>query len=308
MNRIITCFSLLIILLSLTNNCTGQDIFPELRGPYLGQKPPGMKPEIFAPEIISTNVTEGSVVFTRDNTMFLFSRRSEGILFMRQVNGRWTAPELASFSVGDIDWDFTLAPDDKTLFISSKRPDVIGGDLLSKYRIWKAERNGNNWSEPLLLPPPVNSGQHDSFASVTEDGTLYFFSDRVDGLGSADIYLSKKAGNDYPEVENLGSPINTSYRDFDAFIDPKEKYLIFCSNKPGGYGKTDLYISFRTDANNWSSPVNMGDKINSEDYEVIPYVTSDRKYFFFTSDRAGNGDIYWIDAKIIKTLRKKAGH
>ncbi len=277
--------------------------WPVLKGPYLGQKPPGMTPEIFAQGIISTDVTEGCVAFTRDNTLFLFSRRGEGIFFMQQINGRWTTPELASFSAGELDWDFAIAPDDKTLFVASRRPDVKGGDTLSVYRIWKSERSGVNWSAPKLLTAPVNSGQHDSYASITEDGTLYFFSNREGGLGRADIYRSKKIGIDYPEVENLGPPINTVYRDLDAYVDPRELYLIFSSNKPGGFGKTDLYISFRTTENTWSAPVNMGEKINSESYEVIPYVTPDRKYFFFVSDKVGNGEIYWVDAKIIENLK-----
>ncbi|MFC1565191.1 hypothetical protein ACFL6G_09665 [candidate division KSB1 bacterium] len=277
--------------------------FPVLKGPYLGQKPPGMTPEIFAPGVISTNVTEGCIALTRDNKLLLFARRGRGILYMQQIDGKWTAPEPASFSAGTLDWDFFIAPDDKTLFVSSRRPDVFGGDTLQVYRIWKSEWSGVNWSAPVLLPAPINSGQHDSFASITEGGTLYFFSNRQGGLGRADIYRSRRIGNDYPEVENLGSPINTEHRDLDAYVDPGEQYMIFCSNRPGGFGKTDLYISFRTKENTWSDPVNMGKKINSEAYEVIPYITPDRKYFFFVSDRDGNGEVYWVDAKIIEELK-----
>lgn len=285
--------------------CTQKEGFPVLKGPYLGQKPPGLYPEVFAPGIISTDVNEGCVSFTHDNTLFLFTRSGKGILLMQQINGRWTPPKLAPFSAGTCDWDFMLAPDDKTVFVSSGRADEKGGDTLRDYRIWVSERNGDNWSIPVLLLAPVNTGHHDSYPSITEDGTLYFFSNRSGGLGEGDIYRSKKVNGQYPEVENLGSPINTSYHEVDPYVDPGESYIIFCSDKPGGFGEADFYISFRAKEGTWSNPVNMGAKINSKAAEYIPYVTPDGKYFFFTSNKAGNREIYWVDAKVIEDLRPK---
>ena len=79
--------------------------------------------------------------------------------------------------------------------------------------------------------------------------------------------------------------------------------MIFCSDKPGGMGDADFYISFSTDEGSWSEPVNMGANINSEGAEYIPYVSPDGKYFFFTSDKSGNWDIYWVDAGIIEELK-----
>ena len=286
-------------------NCSKKNDFPVLKGPYLGQKLPGMTPEVFAPGIISTDVSEGCVSFTQNNNLFLFTRSGKGILLMQQVNGKWTAPELAPFSAGKCDWDFMLAPDDKTVFVSSGRPDKKGGDTLRDYRIWVSERNGDNWSTPVLLPAPVNTGQHDSYPAITDDGTLYFFSNRDGGLGEGDIYRSGKIGSKYPDVDNLGSPINTSYHEVDPYIAPKENYMIFCSDRPGGFGDADFYISFRTKEGIWSNPINMGAKINSKAAEYIPYVTSDGKYFFFTSNKPGNREIYWVDAKVIEDLRPK---
>ena len=82
-----------------------------------------------------------------------------------------------------------------------------------------------------------------------------------------------------------------------------QEQLGFASDRPGGYGKADFYISFRN-GTTWSDPVNMGSKFNTTENEYIPYVSPDEKYFFFTSSITGNREIYWVDAKIIKSFRK----
>ena len=280
--------------------------FPDLKGPYLGQKPPGLIPEVFAPGIISTDATEGSSSFSKDGNIYLFARARadiEGILIMKKKEGIWQKPILAPFSAGKYDWDFMLAPDDKTVFVASGRPLKKGKVPPKDHSIWMSERIDKGWTEPQLLPFPVNSGQHDSYPSVSEEKTLYFFSRRKGGCGQGDIYRSKIADGQYRAVENIGSPINTEYHEVDPFIAPDESYLIFCSDKPGGYGKTDIYITFRNKKGRWSQPVNMGEKINSSFQEYIPNVTPDGKYFFFTTNKTGNRDIYWVDAKIIDALK-----
>jgi Tol biopolymer transport system component len=106
----------------------------------------------------------------------------------------------------------------------------------------------------------------------------------------------------YRDVENLGAPINTKYHEVDPFIAPNESYLIFCSEKPGGFGRADIYVTFRSKRGEWSEPVNMGENINSSHSEYIPYVTPDGRYFFFTSNKSGDRDIYWVDAKVVGDL------
>lgn len=211
---------------------------------------------------------------------------------MQQVNSVWSKPQLAPFSAGKYDWDFMLAPDNKTVYIASGRPPQEGGEPQKNYRIWTSKLTKKDWSEPLLLPFPVNSGQHDSDPSLTENNTLYFFSNRDGGLGEGDIYKSKMINGQYKNVENLGMPVNTKYHEVDPFFAPDKSYLITCSNKPGGFGSFDIYISFQKADGLWTKPKNMGDKINSESTEYIPYVTPDNKYFFFTSDKSKNREIY----------------
>lgn len=279
---------------------------PQLKGPYLGQTPPGETPELFAPGVVCTDANEGCVSFSRDGNLFLFTRGGDlnpGIMMMEQTDGIWTQPKLASFSAGKTDWDFMLAPDDSTVFVSSGRPEKNGEEPLRNYRIWVSQRTGNKWSVPRMLPAPVNSGQHDSYPAITSDGTLYFFSRRSGGMGEGDIYMARRINGKYPEVKNLGTPINTEYHEVDPYISPDESYMIFCSMKPGGYGHADIYITYRQPDGSWSDPKNMGDKINSKYAEYIPYVSPDGKYFFFTTNKSGQRDIYWMSSGIIRKLR-----
>ena len=280
--------------------------FPVLEGPYLGQNPPGMTPEVFAPGIISTDATEGASSFAHDHSFYLFARArslEDGILITEQRNGSWSKPRLAAFSAGAHDWDFMLAPDGKTVFVASGRPADSQEVTLQYHRIWVSKRVEQGWSTPQLLPPPVNTGQHDSYPSITTDGTLYFFSRRDGGLGLADIYKSTASGGKFTNVKNLGETINTEYHEVDPYIAPDESYLIFCSDRPGGFGKDDFYITFRRTNGSWTEPHNMGAKFNTAHHEYIPYVTPDGKYFFFTSNVGGDRDIFWVDARVIEEFR-----
>jgi len=301
----VTCYpaSLSRALVELYNNVD----YSQLSGPYLGQTPPGIEPEIFAPGIISTGANEGSSFFSKDGKTFMFTRGNaplSGIFIMKKEDGIWSPPVLAPFSAGQDDWDFTLSPDNQKVVISSGRPIVKDGESVTDYRLWISEKSPDGWSEPWLLPYPVNSGQHDSYPSLTADETLYFFSNRTGGHGRADLYISRKENGKYSEVKLLEEPLNSTSGDLDPYIAPDESYLVICSDRPGGYGSYDIYIAFREPDGEWSDPVNMGEKINSSGSEYIPGVSPDGKYFFFTSNKSGDRDIYWVDTSIFKVLKK----
>jgi Tol biopolymer transport system component len=224
---------------------------------------------------------------------------------MENKNGVWSRPYQAPFAFKGQDGDFMVAPDGKKIFIASGRPLIKGAQPTRNHNIWVVERTSAGWSQPRPLEHPINTDWHESYPSVTKDGTLYFFKRFKDPEGKADIYRSRLVDGKYTKVKKLGGKINTKYNDLDGFIAQDESYLIFCSDRPGGYGNYDFYISFRKNGDSWTEPVNMGEKINSSAAEWIPYVTPDGKYFFFTSNKSGNREIYWVDAKIIEELKPK---
>jgi len=280
------------------------------QGVYLGLEPPGLKAEVFLPDILA-NVERGTCSgFMYNGNLFIFKLLSperdwkhEPVYITEFRDGSWTEPGVAPFS--DLfPYNFTVAPDGKTLYFTSLRSAEDHGTILKQADVWKVEKTTDGWTEPETFGPPVNSVDNfENYPSITADGSLYFMSFRDDGLGEDDIYRLELVNGEYLELENIGPPVNTMHPEVDPFISADESYLIFCSDKPGGFGSFDLYISFRKPDASWTTPLNMGESINTAGAEFRPSVTPDQRYFFFTSDRSGIGEIFWISADIIQSLK-----
>ncbi len=293
-------FSLLLI--TATSVIAQQNDFPKLTGPYLGQKPSGMMPEMFAPGIISTEASEGSSGFARNGMVFIFQRFIDGECYtfmMTRTDNIWSKPELIPFWKQLIhNGDFIISPDDKTMFYQVKQQvsDRLDSD------IWQVTLGRDSSEQRHALQSPINTPYDESYASRARSGDLYFFSQRPGGLGQSDLYMSEYENGIYTDPTNLKT-LNTQFHEWDPYIAPDESYLIFCSTKPEGMGMDDLYISFKNKENQWCDPVHMGNMINSPYSENRPYVTNDGRFFFYTSSKRGNRDIYWVDAKIIEELK-----
>ena len=280
--------------------------FSHLTGPYLGQSPPVMAPELFAPGIISTDAGEGCSGWGNDIEYFIFQRWLDGksrLYIMNQINGVWSAPELLPFVDKYQVGDFTIAPDGKTMVFASKIfIDEIGSESEGG-NIWIVEKTETGWSEPKHIGLGINTKYHDSYPCLTANRNLFFFSRRPGGYGDSDLYMSKFIEGKYQAPVNLGQKLNTEYHEWDTYTAPDESYMIYCSMMPGGMGSDDLYVTFKTGDGSWSEPVNMGTEINTDKSENRPYVSPDEKYFFYTSNKRGNRNIYWMDAKIIDELK-----
>ena len=263
-------------------------------GPYLGQTPPSLEPQVFAPDIITLpNRSEWTGSFTPDGREFYFTISNpswtvNAIMVTSLVEGVWSTPTAASFSGRYIDWTVYLSPDGRRLFFNSSRPSNNWLD----FNIWMCERQGSAWSEPVKLA--INSTSNDYAGNCTEGGTLYFSSERD---GSIAIFRSVPVAGEYVTVEKLDSPINSGHDEQCPWIAPDESYLIFASNLQGN---KDLYISYRNQDDSWTEPVNLGLPVNTWDDEWNPSVSPDGKYLFYGRGRAIDGtnenlDLYWVD-------------
>lgn len=283
-------------------NWAQNDEFPVLKGDYLGQKPPGITPEIFAPGIVSTNKSEFNAAFSPDQKYFFFSVNESGretMKFMEYKNNQWTPPQYAPFVSSRNDCDPFFSHDGSRLYFISTRPKKSNKGS-KDWDIWYVEKMDSGWTEPRNIGPPVNSDQNEYYVSLTRDGTIYFASNRPGGSGSFDIYRSKFSSGQYLKPENLGASINTKYLEHDPFIAPDESYILFTSvDRPGGFGTGDLYVSSRRKAGSWTESKNLGKAFNTNGYDFCPIVSPDGKYFFFTR----KGDIYWVSMKVIEKLR-----
>ena len=190
------------------------------------------------------------------------------------------------------------------------------------------DRQGERWGEPYNLGAPVDSDDNEYFPSLTNDGTIYFTRAKR-GERENVIYRSRLVDGKYQEPVRLPAQVNAGTTRFNAFIAPDESYLLLTViGRPDAIGRSDYYVVFRNPDDSWSEPVNLGQPINRPGgMGYSPYVSPDGKYLFFMSvrprtdlistervtrarllglwDEPGNGlaDTYWVDAKVIESLR-----
>jgi hypothetical protein len=287
-------------------------IFPNQSGPempkglYFGQNPPGKTPEIFAPGFISTGKAELNSVFTPDGKEFYFAIRTPGrghkIHYTKKTDNGWTQPQPVSFSSEYSDVDMCITPDGQRMYFGSTRP--VNGQEQKNFKIWYVDRTEEGWSHAVYLDSPINAGKRALYPTVSKYGTMFFQAVRDDSFGSMDIYYSRFEKGGYLEPVHLGPEINTEFGEGDVLIAPDESWMIVNSNgRPDDLGRGDLYISFKKQDGSWTTLKNMGQEINSPETDYCPMLSPDGKYFFFTSRRSGNGDIYWVDAKIIDDFK-----
>jgi predicted alpha/beta superfamily hydrolase len=259
-----------------------------------------LQAKLFAEGVINTDADEYGPTFTSDGKTLYFTRRvnrrdSEFIYVSRLENGRWSAPELAPFSGKYFDKEPFVAPDGNRIFFASLRP--VGGvepKNRRDFNIWFVEKTAGGWSEPNHVGPAVNSPAYENYPSVAANGTLYFAGEREGGKGGNDLYRARLVNGKYEQVERLDE-LNTPNVDADPYIAPDESYLIFCSDRSGGFGSGDLYISFNRNGK-WTEPKNLGAAVNTAVFEYTPLISPDGKWLLFSR---GWGEIYHIDRKAV---------
>ena len=280
--------------------------------------------ELFGPGIFSTGLNERDMAISPDGKEYYYTiiapRNAYSVILVRKlVNGKWSEAAVAPFSGVSPDLEPAFSPDGKKLFFVSSRP--LTGDGPDKdFNIWFIERTTEGWSKPKQVGNNINTEGDEYYPSVTSDGTLYFTANYDNNTVKDEIFKSKLVNGEYQKPENLGEPINSKGYEFNAYIDPDEKFLIYtCYGREDDMGHGDLYISYRKENGEWQQPKNLGAAINSASgLDYCPYISPDKKYFYFTSERvkenkslkprrykevinninnAGNalGDIYRID-------------
>ena len=293
--------------------------FPVLKGPYLGQSPPGLNPEIFLPGLVSTELNEhGAPAFSPDLSEIYWSPQYKEIgggkiIFMKAVDSQWLAPETAPFSEEFKNQNPFLSLDGERLFFKSFRPTEA--DVYKNGAFWVCQRTPEGWSVPRPLDSSVNSGSMGQQITESRDRNLYYASGHPGGKGYWDIYKVSYDTGFYGKPENLGDAINTEFYDGSPYIAPDEDHIIFSSiSCPDGYGGSDLYISFKNRDGSWLKATNLGPVINTVKHESFPLVSPDGNYLFFNSNRPsslnqkpiedGPGNIYWVKTTFIEELKE----
>ncbi len=297
MKRLLT-FITMFSVLAANSQTNAQDEFPILKGPYMGQKPPGMVAEPFAPGIISKQGWELEGVFAPGLKEFYFTLdrgiyegpkktgRRNTVVGFRQENNIWK--KYTEFRrAGEV----TFSPDGKRMHMAEGYKDRVD----------------NGWTERKSLGPMFdNKNLGIMRLSASAKGTYVFDDYKTDMIRISELKNGKRE-----EPKKMGAIVNTGKWTAHPFIAPDESYLIWDSERDEGFGGSDLYISFKQKDGSWGTAINMGPEVNSDKWDAYATVTSDGKYILFNrriddgSTDKMNVDVYWVDAKIIEILRPK---
>lgn len=313
-----------IFLFTLSNLVVGQ--------PKLELKNPPAEATLLAEGFISTSINERDFALSPDGNEIYYTISTPQSTFQTIVvskkdkRGDWSKPEVVSFAGKFSDLEPALSADGKKLYFASNRP--LEGSKSKDFDIWMVERNGDTWGEPKNLGAHVNTETDEFYPSIAKSGNLYFTAQYKDGVGREDIFLATWTDGQFEKPVPLDTAINSKGFEFNAFVDPDEKYILFTGyGRKDDTGRGDLYISLKDNKGKWLPAKNLT-FLNSTKLDYCPYVSPDKKILFFTSERSGlpvsfetkasyeqiktlnqstlnaSGNIYWVNfEKILSAIR-----
>jgi len=324
--------SAILILLFFLINCSGEKDASSLKGDYLGKKPPGDIPEVFAPGTISHGFHEHCLTISPDDNEMCWGTASSdynfyALIYIKRENNIWQEPEILPFSIEYKAMSPRFSLDGEKLYFSSRQFASNRKNQKENFDIFYIQKLGENWSEPVNLGSPVNTDKNEFAPSFSQDGSIYFQHWETSG-NESDIYCSKMLNGKYQKPKKLEGKINAEDYDAGPFIAPDESYLLFQSVRPENIGdhNTNICISFCNEDKTWSSPFNLGEKVNGSGNPIHAMISPDGKYLFFSTNSNrepfkfkensysglikslkshlnGHGTHYWMDAKIIEDLK-----
>ncbi|HTA84365.1 MAG TPA: hypothetical protein VK783_15580 [Bacteroidia bacterium] len=204
-----------------------------------------------------------------------------------------------------------ISSDGNEIIFTSRRHSSLSTDLSTvtgEYLddIWISYKKNGMWDTVRNLDPPVNTIDNDDCAFLGPDNkTLYLIREGRSG----DIYkcfYTDDHGWSLPV--SIGDSINSMYSESSMCLSPDGRTMYFSSDRPGGIGKKDIYISTKQGDSSWNSPVNMGSTINTVYDEDGVFMNPDGKTLYFSSkghNTMGGYDIFmttnkdgvWSDAQ-----------
>lgn len=285
---------------------------------------------LFGPGIISDGFSNRDMALSPDGKELYYTLQwSYGlfsvILHSKKINDEWTKPETASFSGRFNDLEPAWSPDGQKLYFTSNR-SLPGSDSAKDYDIWYMQRKGDGWEGPFNAGAAINTSKDEFYPSQAKNGNLYFTRDN--GETKDDIFVAAFKNGRYEDPVRLPDAVNSKGFDFNAFVDPDENFILFSSyHRSDDIGGGDLYYSLRRNSI-WLPAVHLGKEINSAALDYSPFVSADKRYFFFSSKRLltqfpftesktaeqikvilsscgnGNDDIYLMSFKTLEKMMK----
>ncbi len=253
--------------------------------------------------LINSGGTDTEPTFSVDGSTMYFSchdRRDPAgadICVSRRVNREWSKPEIVGSPISSTEWreqEPLLSPDGTELYVMSDRPGGLGS-----VDIWVSKLVDGEWTELQNLGAPINSpfADHCLYFAGPDWSIAYWTSTRPGGYGGNDIWMSERLDGVWQDAVNLGPQVNSEVSDHHSLPSADGLSLYVTSNKEGGYGAEDIYITTQDENGVWGPMVNLGPLINTEQDDRCPAFSPDYTIFYWDSERAGGfgaKDLWWV--------------
>ncbi|MBW7891622.1 MAG: PD40 domain-containing protein [Chitinophagaceae bacterium] len=191
------------------------------------------------------------------------------------------APQNVGDSINSADLEYypSVTIDGKTL-VFTRRVNGRNEDF------FVSENRDGSWSKARGIDGDINSNFNEGAQNISQDGQWLVFTgcNFPEGLGSCDLFFSHKTKKGWSVPENMGERINTEFWESSPSLSPDKRELYFSSDRPGGYGGKDIYVSRHMPDGRWSKPENLGPKINTAGDESCPFIHADNQTMYFTSN------------------------
>lgn len=222
----------------------------------------------------------------------------EDIYISSFENGQWSKGEPISpvINTQDNEGTCSISGDGRSMVFTS----CFNQNRFSDCNLYITYKVGEAWSKPRPLSKKINTRWWESQPSLSSDGRmLYFVSDRPDGLGGKDIWVTTLSeSGEWSEPKNLGPTVNTNKEELSPFIHANGTTLYFSSNGHVGMGKHDLYYSEQNGFGSWTQPQNLGYPLNTHKDEVAIVVNPSSTKAYYTKDSLRNAKTHY--SKIVE--------
>ncbi len=184
-------------------------------------------------------------------------------------------------------WPAITADNNMLLFTrqkSSGRRNIMGSGMQEDF--YYSYNIEGEWTEARNAGAPLNTVFNEGAQTLEASGNYMYFTacNREDGKGGCDIYYSARSERGWKKGINIGGPVNTRYWESQPSLSSDGSMLFFVSNRPGGYGGMDIWVSRQVKDGRWSEPLNLGNVINTPGDEMSPFIHFDGKTLYFSSN------------------------
>lgn len=189
-----------------------------------------------------------------------------------------------------------LTADEQTLIFTARlKEQGKDEDIFVSYR-----QPDGTWGDPMPISPVINTPNSEGTCAISADGSVLVFTSCQSrlGYGSCDLFVSYRYGNEWTTPVNLGANVNSSSWESQPTLSPDGRVLFFVSDRPGGLGERDIYMTTRDEDGRWLPAVNLGPPINTPGDEVSPFLFANgRRLYFASNGHVGMGDfdLYYSD-------------